>query len=95
MSHPFQEGGGGTVMSFPFLGEGDPLRTHGEGLRQWTGINPILVGRLLSKERWGDRDESFKVGVSQGRRGGIHQSQPRGGGGGVGQIMLLCSQSTY
>ena len=25
MSHPFQEGGGGIVMSFPFLGEGDPL----------------------------------------------------------------------
>ena len=71
MSHPFQEGGGGTLMSYLFLGEGDPLRTHREGLRRWAGINPILVGRLLSKDGWGDRDESFKRGVSQGRRGGF------------------------
>ena len=41
----------------------------------------------------GDRDESSKKGVSQGRGGGLHQSQPRGGGG--GQIMLMWGRSGY
>ena len=63
---PFPKRGWGIVMSYPFLGEGNPLRTHGEGLRRWAGINLTLVGRLLFKEGWG---QSFKGGVSQGRRG--------------------------
>ena len=43
------------------------------------------------EEGWGDRDESSKRGDKGG--GELHQSQPRGGGG--GQIMLMCGRSGY
>ena len=79
MSHPFQEGARGPCLVSLLWGRGPPAVAWGGAT---TVMNPSLVGRFLSKEGWGVRDESFKGGVSQGMRAGLHQSQPKGGGGG-------------
>ena len=42
------------------------------------------------KEGWGDRDESSKRGDKGGR--GLHQSQPRGGGGGGADYVIECAK---
>ena len=59
-------------ISHPFQGEGDPLRTQGEG------SHPFVGGRDESpKEGWGDRDESSKRGVSQViRKGRVPREAP-------------------
>ena len=62
----------------------------GRGYDGGPGINATWVGRLLSMEGWGDRDESFKRGVSQGRRGAPPITATGRSGG---QIMLMCPQT--
>ena len=54
-------------ISHLFQGEGDPLRTQGEGGPWWV---------TLSKKGWGDRDESPKKGV------GDRDESPKEGCGG-------------
>ena len=78
-------------------------RSQGEGGLWWVFLSKKGWGAVMSHPRrgggpwWvtqrgvGDRDESSKRGVSQKRRGRLHQSQPRGGVG--GQIMLMWGQS--
>ena len=85
-------------MSHPFQGEGDPPRTLGGGdvtvcnMQQGEG-EPRGGGAVMShpyQEGVGAEMSHPKRGGGQGRMG-LHQSQPRGGGG--GQIMLMCRQS--
>ena len=84
MSHPFQRGGppvdprgGGVPVCNKHQGEGEPRR----GGRDESPFPRRVGSRDESpREGWGDRNESSKRGDKGGE--GLHQSQPRGGGGG-------------
>ena len=75
---PFSRRGGGTVMSHPKRGGGIVI-SHPKGACPKGGST-----------NHNQRERVVKRGVSLGR---LHQSQPKGEGG--GQIMLICTQSVY
>ena len=76
-------------MSHPFQGEGDPLRTQGEGSHPfqegWGAVmsHPKRGGGTVMSHPKGACPKSSERGVSQGR---LHQSQPRGGVGGSNYV---------